>query len=41
VTRNGHAIWLVRTGGFADEAQAKAFCQQVRTAGGSCFVDAP
>jgi hypothetical protein len=33
----GETIWLVRTGGFADLAQAAMFCQQVRTAGGDCF----
>jgi cell division septation protein DedD len=36
--REGQPFWRVRTGGFDDNAQARAFCDQVRSRGGSCFV---
>jgi hypothetical protein len=36
--RDGQPFFRVRTGGFADNAQARAFCDQVRQRGGSCFV---
>ncbi len=38
---DGNSLWRVRTGGFADAAQATAFCQQVRAAGGDCSVSEP
>jgi hypothetical protein len=34
----GQPFFRIRTGGFADNAQARAFCDQVRQRGGSCFV---
>jgi SPOR domain len=36
--RDGHIFWRVRTAGFADVAQARAFCEHVRTKGGGCSV---
>jgi hypothetical protein len=39
--RNGHTLWVVRTGGFSDVAQASAFCGQVRAAGGGCLTEHP
>ncbi len=36
--RNGHVFWRLRTAGFADAGQAKAFCEQVRAKGGRCSV---
>jgi len=36
--RDGQPFFRVRTGGFEDNAQARAFCDQVRARGGSCFV---
>jgi hypothetical protein len=36
--RDGHTFWRVRTSGFADAAQARAFCEHVRAKGGSCSV---
>jgi hypothetical protein len=38
--RDGHTYWRVRTAGFADLAQARSFCDQVRTKGGGCSVAA-
>ncbi len=36
---NGRTWWRVRTGGFADEAQARAFCEKLRaTEGSACSV---
>jgi len=37
-TVNGQSWWRVRTGAFADEAQARAFCEKVHAAGGACSV---
>jgi cell division septation protein DedD len=37
-TANGRTWWRVRTGGFADETQARAFCEKLRAAGGACSV---
>ncbi len=36
--RNGHTFWRVRTAGFVDVAQARAFCDHVRQKGGGCSV---
>lgn len=36
--REGQPFFRVRTGAFEDAAQARAFCDQVRARGGSCFV---
>jgi outer membrane biosynthesis protein TonB len=36
--RSGHPIWRLRTGGFADTAQATSFCEHVRAKGGGCEV---
>jgi hypothetical protein len=36
--RDGQPFWRVRTGGFADVAAARAFCDQVRARGFTCFV---
>jgi len=37
-TANGRTWWRVRTGGFADDTQARAFCDKVRATGGVCSV---
>lgn len=36
--REGRTIWRVRTGGFADVADATGFCARVRTKGGACSI---
>jgi H+-transporting ATPase len=36
--RGGRAFWLVRTGGFADQSQAAAFCQRVHAKKSGCEV---
>ena len=36
--RDGHTYWRVRTGGFADNQVAEAFCREVRDAGGPCVL---
>ncbi|HUB10745.1 MAG TPA: tetratricopeptide repeat protein [Acetobacteraceae bacterium] len=38
VERNGQVFWRLRTGGFADEAQALAFCHQAQAAGAACAL---
>jgi hypothetical protein len=35
--KDGRPFWRLRTGGFADNAAAGAFCQQVRAHGASCI----
>ena len=35
---DGKAIWRLRTGGFADVADATQFCQRVRAKGGGCAL---
>jgi len=36
--RDGHAVWRVRTGGFADVADATGFCARIRAKGGACTI---
>lgn len=38
IERDGKTYWRVRATGFADAAQAHAFCEQVRGKGGGCSV---
>jgi hypothetical protein len=37
----GRLWWRVRTGGFADPAAARVFCDQVHAQGGACDVIRP
>ena len=34
----GHAVWRLRTGGFAHAGEARAFCAQATGAGAECWV---
>lgn len=36
--RDGHPIWRVRIGGFADIADATGFCAKLRARGGNCAI---
>ncbi len=36
--RDGHTVWRVRTGGFADIAEATGFCTRVRAKGAACSL---
>lgn len=36
--RDGKVFWRVRTAGFADAAEARAFCDKVKAKGGACTV---
>ena len=38
VEHDGHTYWRLRTGGFADTAQATTFCLRMRAKGASCSV---
>ena len=35
--KDGHDFWRLRTGGFADANEARAFCQRVQASGGNCI----
>ena len=35
---DGRAVWRVRTGGFADIAEATSFCARVRSKGSACAI---
>lgn len=36
--REGRTLYRLRTGGFADGAAARTWCEQIRTKGFSCFI---
>jgi hypothetical protein len=36
--RNGHVIWRLQTGTFGSAAEADAFCRDMKSKGGDCFV---
>jgi hypothetical protein len=36
--RDGRTYWRVRTGGFADLAQARGFCEKIRAKSGGCSI---
>ena len=36
--RDGKSIWRIRTGGFADIAEATGFCAKLRAKGGGCTI---
>jgi hypothetical protein len=38
VTAQGHALWRLRTGGFATAAEAAAFCTRLQTERSRCWV---
>jgi len=38
IDHDGHVLWRVRTGGFADVAQATSFCEKARAKGLGCSV---
>jgi hypothetical protein len=37
---HGRSLWRLRTGGFASEVEAAAFCKKVQAQGGDCSVAA-
>ena len=36
--RDGSTVWRVRTGGFADTAEATGFCTKLKAKGGACTL---
>jgi hypothetical protein len=38
---NGHQVWRLRTAGFADMAEASAFCSDIRAEKSDCWVVPP
>lgn len=38
---NGHQVWRLRTAGFADVAEASAFCTGIRAVNADCWVVPP